>query len=141
MPRRARIDAAGARQHIIGHGIERRKIFRDDSDRQAFLGRLGRVLQETRSVLNPHCARLVESLARLDSNPYGGHSAQVIKRAAKISGLNAEQVRTAGKEPWRVEARSLGCYWAVREPSLTPVAESKVLGICPTAVRKAVCRR
>jgi hypothetical protein len=58
MPRRARIDSSGARQHIIGRGFERRKIFRDDSDRQAFLGRLGRMLQETRSVLNPLRARL-----------------------------------------------------------------------------------
>jgi len=45
-----RIDAAGARQHIIGHGIERRKIFRDDGDRQEFLGCLGGVLKETQSV-------------------------------------------------------------------------------------------
>ena len=50
MPRRARIDAAGALQHIICRGIERRKIFRDDADRQEFLGRLGRVLKETQSV-------------------------------------------------------------------------------------------
>jgi len=50
MPRRARIDAAGALQHIICRGIERRKIFRDDGDRQEFLGRLGRVLKETQSV-------------------------------------------------------------------------------------------
>jgi hypothetical protein len=47
MPRRARIDAAGALQNIICRGIERRKIFRDDADRQEFLGR---VLKETQSV-------------------------------------------------------------------------------------------
>ena len=41
MSRGARIDAAGALQHIICRGIERRKIFRDDGDRQEFLGRLG----------------------------------------------------------------------------------------------------
>jgi chromosomal replication initiation ATPase DnaA len=35
---------------------------------------------------------------------------KVIERAADISGLTAEQIRTAGKEPGRVQARSLACY-------------------------------
>ena len=47
MPRKARIDAPGALHHIIVRGIERRKIFRDDSDRDNFLKRLGNVLTET----------------------------------------------------------------------------------------------
>jgi len=33
MPRKARIDASGALHHIIVRGIERRKIFYDDKDR------------------------------------------------------------------------------------------------------------
>jgi putative transposase len=49
MPRRARIDAAGALQHIICRGIQRCRIYRDDSDRQDFLGRLGQILRETRT--------------------------------------------------------------------------------------------
>lgn len=320
MPRRARIDAAGALHHIICRGIERRKVFRDDHDRQAFIARLGRVLRETQSVcyawalipnhfhlllktggtpirtvmqrllsgyagdfnrrhrrvgqifynryksilcqqepylielvryihLNPLRARLVEGLDQLDSYPYGGHSAlmgkcpndwqdlekilglfgrrlsnarhayrafvergtamrrrpeltggglirsvggwealkslgkkkmhlkgderilgdsdfvkeileahnermerrcrlaaegfdieKVIKRAAEIVGLAAEQVRTASKEHRCVEARSLACYWAIRELGMTTRAASMVLGICPTAVTKAVYR-
>jgi REP element-mobilizing transposase RayT len=44
MPHRARIDAAGALQHVIGRGIERRSIFRDDTDCNEFLRRLGDVL-------------------------------------------------------------------------------------------------
>jgi hypothetical protein len=40
MPRRARIDAAGALQHIICRGIQRCRIYRDDLDRQYFLERL-----------------------------------------------------------------------------------------------------
>jgi len=47
MPRQARIDAPGALQHILVRGIERRKIFLDDRDRDAFLERLGRILQES----------------------------------------------------------------------------------------------
>ncbi len=47
MPRQARIDSPGALHHIIVRGIERRKIFRDDQDRYAFLDRLGLILKQT----------------------------------------------------------------------------------------------
>jgi putative transposase len=46
MPRKARIDAPGAVHHIIVRGIERRRIFRDDLDRERFLEKLGSVLAE-----------------------------------------------------------------------------------------------
>ncbi|WP_235506230.1 transposase [Desulfatitalea tepidiphila] len=47
MPRKARIDAPGALHHIILRGIERRKIFYDDQDRDNFLDRLETVLTDT----------------------------------------------------------------------------------------------
>jgi putative transposase len=47
MPRKARIDTPGALHHIIGRGIERRNIFKDDKDRDNFLNRLGNILLET----------------------------------------------------------------------------------------------
>jgi putative transposase len=47
MPRKARIDAAGAIQHIIIRGIERKKIFRSDADRRNFLKRFGTIISET----------------------------------------------------------------------------------------------
>ena len=51
MPRKARLDAPGALHHIIVRGIERRAIFRDDSDRDNFLDRLGGILCESQT----HC--------------------------------------------------------------------------------------
>jgi len=47
MPRQARIDAPGALHHIICRGIERRLIFKDDSDRSDFVARLTKLLPET----------------------------------------------------------------------------------------------
>ena len=47
MPRQARIDAPGALRHIICRGIERRPIFKDDSDRTDFVGRLSMLLPKT----------------------------------------------------------------------------------------------
>jgi putative transposase len=46
MPRKARLDAPGALRHIIVRGIERRKLFRDEADRDDFLGRLGAILRD-----------------------------------------------------------------------------------------------
>ena len=47
MPRKARIDAPGALHHIIIRGIERRRIFADDDDRNNFIDRLGDILTDT----------------------------------------------------------------------------------------------
>jgi len=50
MPRKARIDAPGALHHITIRGIERKAIFRDDQDKEKFIGRLGTILRETRQL-------------------------------------------------------------------------------------------
>jgi len=47
MPRSARIDAPGALHHIIFRGIDRRRIFRDNADRENFLDRVRTILSET----------------------------------------------------------------------------------------------
>jgi putative transposase len=47
MLRQTRIDAPGALQHIIIRGIERRAIFKNDTDRDDYIDRLGKLLQET----------------------------------------------------------------------------------------------
>jgi len=44
MPRRSRIDAPGALHHIIARGIDRKSIFKDDADKDNFLGRLKNIL-------------------------------------------------------------------------------------------------
>jgi len=49
MHRRAIIDAAGTLHHIICRGLERRKIFTDDIDRNNFVDRIGNILTETKT--------------------------------------------------------------------------------------------
>jgi REP element-mobilizing transposase RayT len=44
------MNTAGALHHIICRGIERRKISRDEGDREEFIKRLGSVLQETQTL-------------------------------------------------------------------------------------------
>ena len=48
MPRTTIIDAPGTLHHIIVRGIERKKIFRDDTDRVKFLERLGVIVSDTK---------------------------------------------------------------------------------------------
>ena len=49
MPRLARLDAPGVLHHIIIRGIERRKIFRDNKDRDNFIDRLSDLLPATQT--------------------------------------------------------------------------------------------
>lgn len=49
MPRKARIDAPGALHHIIARGIEGRKIFNSDRDRDDFIDRLEAILPDTQT--------------------------------------------------------------------------------------------
>ena len=41
MPRQARLDASGTLDHVMGRGIEKTKIFREDGGREDFVCRLG----------------------------------------------------------------------------------------------------
>lgn len=47
MPRRSRIDAAGALHHVMVRGIELGAVLRSDRDRKHVLARLGEILQDT----------------------------------------------------------------------------------------------
>ena len=49
MPRNSRIDAPGALHHIIIRGIEKRRIFENNADRNNFLLRLAGILKETKT--------------------------------------------------------------------------------------------
>ena len=49
MPRTARLDTPGLLHHIMIRGIERRKIFNDDKDRENIIERLSILLPETRT--------------------------------------------------------------------------------------------
>jgi len=46
MPRLARLDAPGVLHHVMGRGIERRKIFRDSADRKDFIYRMSVLAKE-----------------------------------------------------------------------------------------------
>lgn len=55
MPRQQRLDIPGLVYHVIARGIDRSEIFRDDRDRERFLGRLGELLGQTGTRLFAWC--------------------------------------------------------------------------------------
>jgi hypothetical protein len=70
------------------------------------------------------------------SNDFG----YALRRVAQTSGLKAEQILKAGKQPARLYASSLLCHWAIHRLGLTAVAVSKLLGISQPAVMRAAYR-
>ncbi len=47
MARKARVEFAGALDHVLDRGDRREAIFRDDADRQGFLATLGEACART----------------------------------------------------------------------------------------------
>ncbi len=89
------------------------------------------------SVLSGQNERLEHFYARLSK---GFDFQALVRRVGDICGLTGEEVVSAGKQPERVEARSLACYWAVTELGMTMVEVSRRLRITQPAVSRAVYR-
>ena len=58
----------------------------------------------------------------------------------RLSGLPGNEVLSPGKQRYRVKARSVLCFWAVRELGMTATALAKELSISQPAVNNAVSR-
>jgi hypothetical protein len=107
MPRRSRIDAYGALHHVIVRGIAR------------YIH------------LNPFRAGLVKSIPELERHPYCGHSRILGKQ--KNDWQDSDSVSNRFAES-RSTARSLLCYWAVRECGMAMTSLARRLGLSITAV-------
>ena len=65
---------------------------------------------------------------------------QVAERVANLLGIKGEQIWKKGKHPQTVEARSLLCYWAVRELGFSATDLSRRIGITQPAISQSVKR-
>jgi len=65
---------------------------------------------------------------------------KVAARVADLLGLPVEVVWAAGKHRKTVAARSLLCYWSVRQLGVSISSLAQRLGISPTAVSQSVIR-
>lgn len=65
---------------------------------------------------------------------------KVAKRVAALLTLPVEAVRAVGKHRKTVAARSLLCYWSVRQQGLSMSSLARRLGISSTSVSQSVLR-
>ena len=65
---------------------------------------------------------------------------KVVDRVANLFLLKPEEVLSSSKQPQRVKARSLLCYWAVKELEVGGVDIARRLRISQSAVSRAVAR-
>jgi hypothetical protein len=64
---------------------------------------------------------------------------KLAEKAAGICGLEPEQIYLPGKQPVRVKARSLFCYWATRELGATMTELARLLNISQPSA--SICAR
>jgi putative transposase len=65
---------------------------------------------------------------------------KVVDWVAKLFRMRAGEILSSGKQPERVRARSLVCYWAVKELGINSTAVARLLGIIQSSVSRAVRR-
>jgi hypothetical protein len=99
-----------------------------------------RILGDTDFVL----AVLEESEERMERRyeleAQGVNLDDVARRAAFLCGIEPNEIYTSGKQPSLVRARSLLCYWAVRELGITATALARKLKLSQPAVSISVKR-
>ncbi|MCP4612672.1 MAG: hypothetical protein GY845_28565 [Planctomycetes bacterium] len=77
---------------------------------------------------------------KYDLQSKGIDLAKVTHQVAKLMGIEKEAVWAAGKHRQTVRARSLLCFWAVRELGLSMTSMARKLKISVPAVGKSVIR-
>ena len=65
---------------------------------------------------------------------------RVVEKVAEVFEIELEEIWKPGNQPLRVKARSLVCYWAVRELGMSGTSVGKLLGLGQPAVSRAVAR-
>ena len=64
----------------------------------------------------------------------------VVDRVAEVLGINRAEALSPGRQPRRVQARSLVCFWATRELGMSMVELSKRLKISQPTVSQSANR-
>ena len=63
---------------------------------------------------------------------------KIVDRVAQLFKMRPEEILSPGKQPERVRARSLVCYWAVKQLGMNGTVVARLLGIIQSSVSRAV---
>ena len=77
---------------------------------------------------------------RYELEAQGVNLDDVARRAAFLFGIESNEIYTRGKQPSLVRARSLFCYWAVRELGISATALARKLNLSQPAISISVRR-
>lgn len=70
-----------------------------------------------------------------------GHTFEtIIRRASELFDVPVKAILSGGKQPDRVKARSLASFWAVKELGMNGTTVGRKIGLCQSAVCRAVQR-
>jgi REP element-mobilizing transposase RayT len=119
MPRQARLDAPGALHHIVGYGVERTKLFWDDSDREAFQERLANLLKRSNTdcyawaLLPNHFHLLIKTgqipVSKMMLRLLGGYASEFNRRHRRRGHLFHNRYRSVLCQE-EIYLRDLVCY-------------------------------
>ncbi len=131
----------GKRPDLIGGGLVRSvggwKALKDLRKRKAYMKGDERILGDSdfiQAVLQSSQDRY-EQKYLLKTKGYNFDT--VVARVAEVLGIEKTDVLSAGRQPIRVKARRLLCFWASRELGMTMVELSKRLKISPSTVSQS----
>jgi hypothetical protein len=65
---------------------------------------------------------------------------RVVERVAELFEMKRDEILRPSKQPERVRARSLVCYWAVKVLGMNGTEAAKALGVAQSSVSRAVRR-
>ena len=136
--------AMGHRPDLTGGGLIRScggwRELRSATEAGVFLQSDERVLGDSDFVA--HALQSAEDDLEKKSRLHREHVdlEKVILAVGSVLGMEPAEVCAAGKQPRHVRARSLLCYWAVREIGVTEKALAKHLNVSQPAIAQGVSR-
>jgi len=124
MPGQARLDAPGTLHHVIVRGIERRKIVDNDTDREEFVDRMGKIAQESETQLFPGNRKK--------------RARQIISRMCEGEGVPVEEIHRGSTRRLVSKLRGKIAVVLVVEEGMSMADTARLLGVTTPAISSAI---
>jgi REP element-mobilizing transposase RayT len=134
----------GHRTELVGGGLLRSSggwgVLKAMSKARIHLKGDERILGESDFVKEVLSKQKEQLERRYKLEAHGYDIGRVVEKVSEVFEIEPEEIWKPGNQPLRVKARSLVCYWAVREIGMSGTSVGKLLGIGQPAVSRAVVR-